>query len=715
MAEDQAKLNKTLFGDRDSKDCFQSENYDVVMINHYDRLSQSQIYHINHLLEEKIPGKLVILSTTPNNKNRVNTSIQIELPNFNLRPLSEKIQVIEAEFDRQAQNAGKPIIISSDLLLSLAQHEYSHGFKEVMKYITLACAKSYLRSIDNIGAKINIVNADLPDTVINRTADFEDYQDIKAILAGRNNFIFYGKKENYQSNQELNYNQKLYRHINSNYQDLLIQGLNPENIQQSVYKRVQKIYDEYNFHGVANSQHDNELDLSELRKIVPQKIIELVKNYLAQVQQTLRHQIDSNLFYGLCLHINSMINLGTSGDYEWDSARINNLKEKYPEEYKLTEMFSDDLYRLFDYSCSESEKAVLLTFLVEPKGKQIHPVVLYAMHGKGTAHFLSQTTNDLNHTKNSYAYDMQLNKDINVVYKELNSLVKKINQGAGIIVIYDMGSFKDIFMKISKQTNISIRLINIPVTLIGLEVSRKALMSTNIDNVYHDTLLNMENYNVKNNENKQGMIITLCHTGEGGAIQLKDYIEQYSQLGWVVKAMSVSERGDLARSVLKLKEVYNIKAFVGTFNPELFGIPFISIAKVFENRHEDLDKVLNFIPINVNSDIYQKIYNYYESELKFTRVDKLKELMPMVMDSLVNQYQLDSDQQVGIFTHIVGTLENILSGKKRPKVEMNPIIYQKSEADFEYLTKCLYPLEKEYKVVFNEGDLYTIILILKKL
>lgn len=211
------------------------------------------------------------------------------------------------------------------------------------------------------------------------------------------------------------------------------------------------------------------------------------------------------------------------------------------------------------------------------------------------------------------------------------------------------------------------------------------------------------------------MIITLCHTGEGGAVQLKDYIEQYSHLQFVVKAMSISDRDVLAKNVQDLRKIYNIRSFIGTYNPNLFGIPFISITKVFENSHKDLDKILSFIPVHSNSSTYDRIYDYYNEELKYTPVDKLKETMPQVLDSLNEQYELNEDQRIGVFTHIVGIIENALSGKPRQQIDINVQKMRALESDFAYLEKVLAPVEKKFNMVFNNSDLYTIAAILKKL
>lgn len=714
-----ALLNEELFGKNDNNYFVSKYKNSVIMINHYEKLDTAQVYRINHALDQiqNKTGNLIILSTIPENKNKINLPIKIELPSFDQKPISEKLAIIEAMFEKQARNSGKPIITASDLILALAQHSYNYGFKSLSKLIVLASAKAYLRSLDDNKDTIYINTGDLPDTfVFNKTLDAKNYQKIQRLINNRENFVFKGNTLNSIDSIERKYESKLYEKIDSKYQDLSQEGLKAENIQQVVFNRVKELYSKYGFQDChVEGNTNNQESLQELSKIVPKDIIDLTAGYLTEATKVLKRRFDSSIFYGLCLHINSIINLGTNNKHEISDQKVKQLKNTYSQEYTLTTAFVDRIEKRLHYSFDEEQKINLLMFLVEPKKSKKHPVVLYAMHGDGVAHYLSEVTNKLNDKDNSYSYDMQLNKKMDIVYKELRNLVININQDQGIIVIYDMGSFKDIFNRITDETNIPIRLINVPVTLVGLEVARRAVNTTNIDDIYHDVLSNLQTWNSNTTNNKQNMIITLCHTGEGGAVQLKDYIEQYSHLDFTVKAMSISDRAVLAKNVQDLRKVYNIRSFIGTYNPNLFGIPFISITKIFENSHKDLDKILSFIPVHSTSSIYDRIYDYYQNELKYTHVDQLKETMPQVIDALNEQYELDENQLIGVFTHIVGIIENALAGKKRQQINLSEKKIEYLRTDFDYLQNVLKILERKFNIVFNNSDLYTIVAILRKL
>lgn len=694
-----------------SKKLFNISNHtSTVIIEHYEKLEAKAKYSLINWLENiKTSQSLVFVTTVPENKDLVNLPIKITLPAFNSRPLAEKINMVQRLFESQAKNSGKEVVVSSDLVISLAAHQYHHGWKGLSEMITRAAATAYLRSLDDRQEQIFINEGDLPDTfVFNKTLGLNSYHEIQRLIHHRERFIFKGNLAKDQTEQ-------LYRNINNKYQTLSDQGLTAGVIQQSVYTWIENLFSQYGFHELKNSYHRRGIQVNELSKLVPKDIILLTQNFLNLCEQRLRQKFNSEIFYGLCLHLNSMINLGISSSHRMKSINIVQMRNKYALEFDLVEEFAKQIKDTFHYECNQNEKAIIVMFLIEPKTNQKHPVVLYAMHGNGAAHYLSEVTNQLDKTENTFSYDMQLDKDLEQVHLDLRKLILKIDQGKGVIVIYDMGSFKNLFNRIADETGIAIRLINFPITLLGLELARKVITNSNIDDVYHGVLTNLQNLNTIKTSNKQNMFITLCHTGEGGAVQLKDYIDQYSHLNYVVKAMSISDRDALARSVQQLRKIYNIRAFIGTYNPNLFGIPFISITKVFENSHENLDKVLSFIPLNTKVSIYDKIYDYYETELKAVSVEDLKETMPAVMDMISAQYQLNEDQQIGVFTHIVGILENGLAGREREKVDLNSVNLKRLRNDFHFLEKALHPVEKKFNFVFNDSDLYTITAIVKKL
>ena len=76
--------------------------------------------------------------------------------------------------------------------------------------------------------------------------------------------------------------------------------------------------------------------------------------------------------------------------------------------------------------------------------------------------------------------------------------------------------------------------------MIGMGIARRCLIENDIDSVFH--AFHMEMNQLYKNRDQEKIIITLCYTSEGGSLQLKHYLDQYSKLGYRVIALSVANK-----------------------------------------------------------------------------------------------------------------------------------------------------------------------------
>ena len=342
------------------------------------------------------------------------------------------------------------------------------------------------------------------------------------------------------------------------------------------------------------------------------------------------------------------------------------------------------------------------------------PVLLYAMHGNGTAYALSQVTNELSHCNNAYSFDLPLNMDAATAMESLKKLILQINRGAGVIVIYDMGSIKTMIDIISEEVDVEIRCLNVPITMIGIEAAHKCDIEKDVDSAHH--LLSQELREIAfADSHRNSVIIALCHTGEGRAVYLKNYIDQYSKLGIKTIAMEFTDRKALLKEIMRLKKAYSIHTFVGTYNPKLLGIPFVSISTLLEATPENLDRILMFEPLSLPYMNYSKVYDQLAEQFKYASISKIKSVLPQVVDELAATYSLDSERTLGLFIHMACAIERILSGKH---VDMNlnaKELTSALEEDYRTISRIIKPIEKAFKIIIDDNEIGTLIMILKQM
>lgn len=718
------ELDEKLFSPKNIEDSlFAKSRGGMLFIDNAELLNSTEKSRLSEFLESGLlfsedrkdfmdaNSTFLVLSCGPNGYAEFSQrmSMVIQLPDLASRPLSEKLALINYFFMIEANNAKKNIEVKREILEALLLTDFPLNVKGLEMEIKRACATACVRVMDDPNSNIEVTISDLNNEVQkslirSRTQSTEIYD----LLGSQMLFIY----DCHEESQWIRYQDThdLYAEIRSQYTELSKRGINTETIHNIINSHVNTLFKRYNYYRSYNDEYDTE----QLSKIVDPKIIHMVTKIMDACKNELQIEIQPQVFYGLCLHMNSLLTLQLNQS-RVDDDQIVHIVQEYTKEYgisiQLGQMFKD----AFDIELPIEEIVIIAMFLIkDEEDTEGHPVLLYIFHGKGVATSLRDVTNTLTHTNNVYAYDLCLEKDSATALQEIKTLVQRIDDGQGIVVIYDMGSIKTMLDTISEETDIKIRYIYFPITLLGLDVARKCSQETDLEYLYHTTMREMKTM-LQMNDSRKEIIITLCHTGEGGAFQLKQYIDQYSNLGFKTVPLAISKREELISQVMALKKIYRIHCFVGTYDPKLMGIPFVSMTKVFENKPEAIDKILMFEPIQSKQLDYSAVYSFLEEQFKCISVSKLKSILPSIIDELEIIYSLTPDQKVGLFVHIACLLENCKQGVCKQACKDADTILEDYPEDFKVVSKVLKPLEKAFKVIIDDNQMAAIIMILNKL
>lgn len=636
--------------------------------------------------------------------------VHIELPELKSRPIEEKLDLINHFFKIEAQNSQRNIEVTTEAIKALLLTDFTYNVKELNHEIMAACASAYVRVIHDLNKNVYVCINDFHPKIKRCLLKLKDhYYEIESLLKDSEYVIY----DQHHGLQTIKNDKNLYDNIKSQYKELSDIGINQTSIETVINDHIKGLFSKYSYR-----YEDESNNYDQLSKIVDKDIIRLVRDFLDSYQKETNIKIKTNIFYALCLHVGSLMNKIPTRQRITNDQIVLTI-QNYPKEYAAATQFSSALKSVVGLELNVSEIAIITMFLVEPENseeEEIKPVLLYIMHGNNTAYSLAEVTNSLTHCDNTYSYDLKLDADTKSATEEIKNLIVSIDRGAGVFVIYDMGSIQTILNTISEEVDVKIRYMNYPITLAGIDIARKCSMETDLDTIFHTASQDISNFVTKNFGNQRNsVIITLCHTGEGGAMQLKHYIDQYSKLGMKTIALSISNRDGLINEVVNIKKIYNIHAFVGTYDPKLLGIPFISIVDVFASSSDNLDRILQFIP-NINSSInYEQVYSHLQEQLKYTSITKLKETLPSIVDELTVMYSLDTNQILGIFMHIACAIEYILSGNKiRKQIDADSII-RKLPEDYKAVSKILKKLEKEFKIIIDDNEIATILMMVKKL
>lgn len=633
----------------------------------------------------------------------------IHLPSLAERSLSERFELINYFFANEAQESKTNISVTMDTARALALAEYPGNVKQMANEIKAACAKAYVRTIADQSSEIDVVVNDLEPEFRKGLLDTKQHSEALTMIAGNAESLFYDKEKGHLGYKQLS--NTVYESIRRRTEELSSHGIGAESISGNAFVLAP-------VKSTEMDQSDSDVhSIEQLSKVVDLQLINVVSTWFEYTRDKLDHKLNPNVFYGLCLHVNALVNHKTNLQRLSDE-RMNDIVRNHQQEFNACLSLASALNHMMHVDIAVDDIAVLAQFLIgEPDDQGLsHPVLLYIFHGTNTASSLRDVTNDLTHLNNAFAYDLNLNKDTHQAMEEIKRLILRIDNGEGVLVIYDMGSIKTVLETIEQEINVRIRYLNMPVTLVGLSVARKCAVETDIDYIYHSASTSMKKYQA-DEEKKNEVIVTLCQTGEGGALELKHYIDQYSHLGIRTVAMAFSNRDDLIREIGDLRRTYHIYAFVGTFDPKVFGIPFISISRVFNNPKEYLDQILNFEPVEARTKDYEQVYKLLADQFHYVSIPKLKKVLPEVVDELGASYGLSDDQKDGVFMHLACSVERLMSGQPGNIIDQDQKkkVLSTLREDYALVTRILRKLERSFNIMFSDDEIATVIMILKRI
>lgn len=731
-------LHKELFSEStyDFTNLFDRANNGVLFIDHFDLLPPLTRTQLIDFLETKtyqVIGTstritcscILILACDDNAPQTILDSfaqkipIRVILPSLNRRTLEERFQLIQHFFKIEAAQIGRTIEINSELLRSLLLYECPHNVKQLQNDVKIGCANAYVRYMREEG-HFKVFISDFESYVRKGFLYYKKYRDeIEHIIPQSYHYAFSSNSmERSKLSGQEHQKQSFYDEINTRIVELQSRGIEQSDIHQIISDEMESSFSKYRTALIKQA-----VNKEQLSKLVSPKLISYVENFLNEA--SIRYDViyPSSIFYGLCLHLNSTLNKLDrmpllSNEQIMEIVEVN--KDAYAFCLRFTRMLENKL----NIKLPIDEVVFITMFLtghLEERKSEASSVVLIIMHGNSAANSIAETVNSLVKCDNAYAYDMSLDKPMQEAYEDIKDKIELIHRGKGIIVIYDMGSIKTMCENIAVETGIEIRMINVPITLIALDTSRKISMGNSMDaiveSVRRSTSVYIDAQTLKNTNLKEGeVIVTLCNTGMGGANQLMHYLRKNPSLDAIeIIPLAQNDRLKLEVDIRQIQELKTIRWLVGTYDPNL-SIPFIPISKVFETEVDHLDKLFNYETNEVDGE-YTVIYEYLSEQLKHVDIRKLKRFLPNVIRDIRREAQnkLSRDQELGLFIHIACSINRILSHERCPINLQKEIILTKYEHTFKAVIRMLKPLERSFDLIFSDDEIANIVSIIKQL
>lgn len=709
--DNEEKAMVDLFGNEEKTGMWREAENGVLYIDNIQYLSSSVKRRLQKYLNDATKNCMVIISCT--DKSQITEEdffeefpILIELPTLAERPFTERLDMVNRLLSYEAARTKRTLIVRGDLMRSLLLYECEANYHQLKGDVQIGCANAYVREYKSQD-EIQLFISDFEHRVRKGLARLRMHRkDIESLIPFDYTYTFDGNRVSISETVSDN----LYDQI-SRKADLLNQtGLDEDEINMILSAEVERSFSRYQKELVGEIANKEQLSV-----LVDAAIIEMVEGFLQNAQEKLERHFEPPVFYGLCLHINAVVNRKEESK-QLDKSQITDILTDYKKEYLLAAELAEQIGRHFSLELPIDE-IILITMFICYQSKEApvsgKPVVLFAFYGEGVATAIVKTMVGLTQLDNVFPFELAYEKDSAETYETLKKYIAGIHQGQGVFVVYDSSFLPDMLSEIEDELGIFIRQFPAPIITMGIELARKAQTETNLDKVYQKALKDIGYLT----EKSKSYIVTLCTTGKGGAEELKRYIEKYGQLTDTrVVPMSISDRDALSEEFRKLMKTGVITCVVGTFDPKLFSIPFISISEVFGTKKERLANLLSLEKGEKARLDYDAMFEYLGEQLEHTNMTKLMKLLPEALESINREItDLSLDTEVGLLIHIACCIDRLAGKQGSPSNPRKKMILSKYEKEFYQLLKIVKPLEKAFRVILNDDEMANILTIIYQL
>jgi transcriptional regulatory protein LevR/transcriptional regulator with AAA-type ATPase domain len=521
--------------------------------------------------------------------------ITISMPDFDERPIDDQIELIHYLISKEAQRVNKTIKISAEAIKALIGSTSFGNVGQLKSNIQLACAKGFLNCIntdESIDINLNLLPPNIKNGILILGNKVDENATAWNIIPNTITIQPDGNKTFLETDAyEPPFN--IYSIIEDKTSALQEEGMSEDEIKNFITTDINLHLKQF-YAKFKNDIHRRE----GLLKIVDSDIIDFAEEIKTLAENRLNKKLNERFIYATSLHFSALFNrikkktVSFSSPIELPST-INS------KEYAVAKEIHSLIEKRYNLAIPpvEIEYLALLLTSIQESSYQERVGIVVAAHGSSTATSMVAVAKKLFDADNILAVDMPLEMTPSDILETVIEKVKAVDEGKGVLLLVDMGSLNTFGDLITEKTKILTKSVDMVSTPLVLEAVRKcSLCDTDLNSVYSYLVTDFRGYTNKLITDEvattDGVIVTICSTGKGAAIKLKELVQDIID-NITTDDINIIPIGldNLNKSISHISNSNKIIAFIGIKNPDM-GIPFISIEHLIDGSGEKILKNL---------------------------------------------------------------------------------------------------------------------------
>ncbi len=660
--------------------------------------------------DEKVYSKVQIIAATTEDPVSAllgtftrRIPMSIHLPTLTERGLKDRYKLIEVFLKEESKRLQKSVYINRFALEAFLLYDCPSNIGQLKSDIQLSCAKAFLNYMSSQKAYILIEQGDLPKNVKKGHLNLKQKREaLEGLLKQQEDiYKFYFEEDESYLNDTGTANAFFYETIEQKLAELQAMGLSSKEINERMSLDIEKHFQHYLTEQVKED---------DIAKVVDPTALEVAHKLLDEAAKRLDKKYDDKIYLGLALHLNSSVERIRAGKSIYHP-KLNDIRVTQQDAFLLAMELARWVDDAFSIETPLDEIGYLaMFFATEPfvyddaRAGQVGVVVI--MHGNSTASSMVEVANELVGEPHAVAIDMPLSLKPEEIYHKAKELVVRADQGAGVLLLVDMGSLISFGDMIADETGIFIKSLDRVSTPTLLEATRKAVLGRELIDIYtsvKEMVQSADQMAQVQGLGKKNLIITACFTGEGASEKLKHHIVEKLALKdqCDVISLNIVNRKEFLNLIAYYRSTYHLIAVVSTVDMPVSGVRNLSALQVLSGDGiEVLERLL------AQEDVYAKIGASLKSHLKLVDSEELLKHVRKFIEKNAKTLKvaLTQDVKIGIALHLSFLVDNMLQGFHTKKSGLLSEFSSQYPMEMNLTKERLMPIEQAYGVAFHDED-----------
>lgn len=620
------------------------------------------------------------------------------LPDYSERSKEERKAILFHLFEQEAELIQKDIMVTETALDFLLKLNPPGNIGEIAGLIKQTVAGKLSKHSSNNYIEIRVL--DFPERYLKlrSKSSFSTIEGRKTYIFSEEKYVHFEEgKSSFQEKRD-----RFFLKVSQLFSHQSDSKTSPKGLKNMLQSYLEDFCDNYTF------RENNEV---------------MTKFFLPELQNIFQN-IDSNIFFSVKGNTLQMIAAYLYNRNNWiDKENIPIEEVKQIESMLIremgiqTSMIFNLLENTLDIQLSLWDKLFIeLCFFNESSEDKAKERAIILAHGYATASSIANVANRMVQQHIFDSIDMPLNIPVKEIVSKLNNYIDTYKPQNGLLILVDMGSLEEIRQDIEHTIQTPSVIINNVSTSMALNVATKIVQGYSIEDlakiipeeskIDSQILLPMTK--------KPKTIIVSCNTGLGTAMKLKEMFEEFLPPG--IDVQFISYETETLKSIQKEGLVFqsnDVIAIIGTDDPDIDGIPFVSLEELFRGEQGQLYSLFREL---YGEEVAKEVDGKIVKNLTLDRLidsltildaEKVVEQIDVCFEKIEGFYKekISTSKKIGLYVHLSCMIERLIRNQGITSFPELETFVKENRTSMERLRHSLENLEKLYNIAVSDAEL----------